>query len=527
MDRVVDRFRRKSYSPVMAFAPKGHIERLPSGSWRARVYAGTDPLTGREIRLKATAKTPEQAQAELARLLDQAAIGRQPESGATVSYLLEQYMQVAELDVSTRESYEGYIRRTIGPGLGALQLRKVRGPVLDTFYVRLRRCGDLACTGRPFTEHVSFPALDVQPGDDRPAWQQIVDMIRDAISSGRLAPGESLPSVRELAAQHGVRTATLQHSLAVLAGERVITVRQGRRAVVAGHAETPPFRGGRLDNVSHDCARAGCRPHQCRPMSPKTIRNIHAILSGAFASAVRWEWLSRNPAESAKLPKARSRPPSSPSPADVATVITAARKSGSEALALYLWLAAITGARRGELCALQWADIDLEASLVHVAFGYLVRAGRKLRKDTKTHQDRSLAIDPVTCELFRELKRRIEAQQGGIGLSLDPSAYVFSNDPAGAVPWNPDWATHKVSDVAAEVGVKLNVKALRHYTASQLLAGGIDIRNTAARLGHGSGGATTLRHYADPISEVDRRAAAYLAQLTAPSAEPSIAATSE
>ena len=42
--------------------------------------------------------------------------------------------------------------------------------------------------------------------------------------------------------------------------------------------------------------------------------------------------------------------------------------------------------------------------------------------------------------------------------------------------------------------------------------------NTAARLGHSGGGATTLRHYADPVPEVDRRAAAYLAQLTAGSA---------
>jgi integrase len=76
--------------------------------------------------------------------------------------------------------------------------------------------------------------------------------------------------------------------------------------------------------------------------------------------------------------------------------------------------------------------------------------------------------------------------------------------------------THKVAEIAKAAGVGLNIKALRHYTASQLLAGGIDLRNTAARLGHGGGGATTLRHYADPISEVDRRAAAYLAQLTAP-----------
>ena len=70
-------------------------------------------------------------------------------------------------------------------------------------------------------------------------------------------------------------------------------------------------------------------------------------------------------------------------------------------------------------------------------------------------------------------------------------------------------------DLAAAAGVKLNIKGLRHYTASQLLAARFDLGNTAARLGHGSGGATTLRHYADPVSEVDRRAAAYLAQLTA------------
>ena len=66
----------------------------------------------------------------------------------------------------------------------------------------------------------------------------------------------------------------------------------------------------------------------------------------------------------------------------------------------------------------------------------------------------------------------------------------------------------------------MTVKSLRHYSASQLLAGGIDLRNTAARLRHGGGGATTLRHYADPVSEVDRRAAAYLPRLTSPVAAP-------
>ncbi len=250
-------------------------------------------------------------------------------------------------------------------------------------------------------------------------------------------------------------------------------------------------------------------------MAAATIRQIHAILSGAFATAVRWEWIDRNPASSAKLPKAGHRAPASPTPAAVAAVIGKARDLQQDMLAVYLWLAAVTGARRGELCGLQWADIDLDADVMHIAFSYLVRAGYKMRKDTKTHQDRHLAIDPVTVAVLREHRKKIEALLASAGLKLMPTAYVFSSDLTGVAPVNPDWVTHKVAEIAGAAGVSLNVKALRHYTASQLLAGGIDLRNTAARLGHGGGGATTLRDYADPVSEVDRRAAAYLAELTA------------
>jgi integrase len=236
-------------------------------------------------------------------------------------------------------------------------------------------------------------------------------------------------------------------------------------------------------------------------LTAKTIRNIHSILSGAFSTAERWEWISWNPAESAKPPTVTRRPVPATAPGDVAKVIAESRKT-HPAMALYLWLVAITGARRGELCALQVCDVDLENGVLHLAHNYVVVGGRRVRKDTKTHQDRYLAIDPVTCTMLREHLDAIRAELGGLGLELPKDAYVFSNDPMGASPWNPDWATHKGSDLAAAAGVKLNIKGLRHYTASQMLAARFDLRNTAARLGHGSGGATTLRHYADPVSEV-------------------------
>ena len=124
--------------------------------------------------------------------------------------------------------------------------------------------------------------------------------------------------------------------------------------------------------------------------------------------------------------------------------------------------------------------------------------GQRIRKDTKTHQDRYLAIDPVTCSMISEHLHTVRAELAAVGLELPDDAYMFSNDPMGARPWNPDWATHKASDLAAAAGVKLNIKGLRPYTASQLLAARFDLRNTAARLGHGSVGATTLRRAIAP-----------------------------
>jgi integrase len=90
-----------AYHDGMARAASGHLEQLPSGSYRVHVYAGTDPLTGRELRHRQTVKTEEQAQILLGKLLAQAAEGRQPETGVTVAELLRRYLAVTELDRST------------------------------------------------------------------------------------------------------------------------------------------------------------------------------------------------------------------------------------------------------------------------------------------------------------------------------------------------------------------------------------------------------------------------------------------
>ncbi len=75
-----------------------------------------------------------------------------------------------------------------------------------------------------------------------------------------------------------------------------------------------------------------------------------------------------------------------------------------------------------------------------------------------------------------------------------------------------------ISQRYRKLALKLKLRStrlhsLRHYSATELVAAGVDIRTVAGRLGHGSGGATTLKVYAGWVNEADRRAADTMATI--------------
>ena len=63
---------------VMAKTSKGHIQQLPSGSFRVKVYAGTDPVTGKARLLRQTCPDEAAAHAALSRMLVEADRGPVP-----------------------------------------------------------------------------------------------------------------------------------------------------------------------------------------------------------------------------------------------------------------------------------------------------------------------------------------------------------------------------------------------------------------------------------------------------------------
>jgi len=74
-----------------------------------------------------------------------------------------------------------------------------------------------------------------------------------------------------------------------------------------------------------------------------------------------------------------------------------------------LWLAATTGARPGELCALRWGSVDLEAAELLILRNLFQAAGRLVEKDTKTHAARRLALSDDSVGLLAEHRRRAQS----------------------------------------------------------------------------------------------------------------------
>jgi integrase len=186
------------------------------------------------------------------------------------------------------------------------------------------------------------------------------------------------------------------------------------RLFVEKHAEQGP----------HDCASANCKQHVCKPYAASSVRSIHAILSGACSAAVRWGWISFNPMPSVRPPSKPRPQPRPPTSEQMARIVKAAWVSSAE-WGLYIWLSAVLGARRGEVVALQWEDIDLDAGVVRLDENYVHTADGMVLKDTKTHQMRRVSIDASTVDLLRQYREDCYARLALLGSEVNSRTWLF------------------------------------------------------------------------------------------------------
>lgn len=394
---------------------RGQIETLPSGSLRVRVYAGLDPISGKKhflTEVVPAGKTAErEAEKVRTRLLSEVDESRSPRTNATIDQLLERYLGMLQVEDTTRAGYERLVRLHISPLIGHVQVGRLDGETLDSFYRELRRCRT-HCKGKPFAEH---------------------------------------------------HTAS-----------------------------------------EHRCNKR-CGPHECKPLSNSTVRQTHNLLNGAFTRAVRWRWVGSNPVRQAEPPPLPKADPQPPTPAQAAKIAAAAWTDPG--WGMLVWLAMTTGARRGELCALRWNHVDLATAVLDIGTSIGQIGTRVWEKGTKTHQRRRIVLDPQTHALMRSYLILRAQDAAALGRELAEDAFVFSRSPDSSTPIKPDTVTQRYRRMCARLGWDMHIHQLRHFSATELISAGVDVRTVAGRLGHGGGGTTTLRVYSAWVAEADQRAA--------------------
>ena len=247
-------------------------------------------------------------------------------------------------------------------------------------------------------------------------------------------------------------------------------------------------------------------------LAPATVRQVHSVIRRAFRQAVRWGWVSTNPAINASPPRLVKADLSPPDVAQVGKILEMARVDDPQ-LARFLHIAASTGARRGELCALRWRNLNKESQTLTIERSIIEVPGGLAEKDTKTHANRRIALDPGTLDVFEEQRIEMLNFARSAGLKFTDDSYIFSREPDGAIPWTPGTVTRRFEAIRHSLGYdKIRLHDFRHFTATRLMAAGVPVRTVSGRLGHANP-ATTLSVYAHFVEASDQVAATVMGDL--------------
>lgn len=248
--------------------------------------------------------------------------------------------------------------------------------------------------------------------------------------------------------------------------------------------------------------------------SRSSIELMHAVLRKALADAIRWGILEKNPCVGARLPKSQKVEPVAPSQDQAIAIIAEARKANPQWGNLFA-LAALTGLRRGELLALRWTDvIDGEISVSKSKTQ--IPGEADFDGTTKSGKARKIKIDQTALIVLTEQAELLRDAAAVAKCEIAKEPHIFFGAPDGSSGLSPAAATAAMRKACDRLGLtEIHLHSMRHFSATQLIAAGVDIRTVANRLGHADA-SITLRVYSHLLEASDASAAKILGELLAP-----------
>jgi len=241
-------------------------------------------------------------------------------------------------------------------------------------------------------------------------------------------------------------------------------------------------------------------------LASRTIRHAHGVLRTAINHAAAIEVVERNVATLIRPPAGERKEIEILAADQIAATLDKLRDHPS--LFPIVALALGTGARRGEIAALRWSDLDLDGATVRIERALeQTKAGLRIKAPKTAAGRRTVSLPAFTVTALRDHRRKALELRLALGIGALPADAPVFGDHEGNWP-----SPYSISDrwrdaVKNRALPKVTFHALRHSHASALIAARLDVVAISRRLGHASP-ALTLSVYGHLFSNSDDKAAA-------------------
>jgi integrase len=240
-----------------------------------------------------------------------------------------------------------------------------------------------------------------------------------------------------------------------------------------------------------------------KPLSPTSIRYQFTVLNMILRKATKMRKIPFNPCDAIDPPQKDKYKPVTLNFDQVITLLSAAKKTN---IFLPVLIGITCGLRRGEICGLQWPDIDFDLGSLQVNRSLDWEDSKLTPGPTKSDRSERPIPLPLITKVFlvheKSHQAELIAEHKGI---YENNEYVVAWEDGR--PYSPDYLYHKFKKVLKSSGLPdIRIHDLRHSYATLLRDQDVDMETISEMLGHFSA-SFTHSVYAHPTKHTQNKAA--------------------
>lgn len=250
-------------------------------------------------------------------------------------------------------------------------------------------------------------------------------------------------------------------------------------------------------------------------LSSKTILHHHRLISSILQTAVQWQVIFSNPCDRVKPPKVESKEPKFLDEVEATRLLELIEKEDTQ-YKVMIKLLLYTGFRRGELCGLEWSDIDFKNSIIHVRRSSLYLPEKGVFEDITKNatSQRSIKAPQIAMAMLKDYRTWQAERRFLMGDRWTNSDRLFTA--LDGNPIHPDTLSGWFHDFIRKNDLpQISIHSLRHTNATLQIAAGVPLSTVAKRLGHANA-TTTTKIYVHAIRSADEAAADTIENILAP-----------